>query len=269
MAIKVELETITPVLATKFLKKNIKNRRLSKATVAFYVSQMKAGQWQPTGDTIKFDVDGNLRDGQHRMEAVVLYGKPIDMFVARGLEKSAFTVIDTGKSRSTGDVVSTLGYKNATTMAATVRMIIMFRSGRYHDERKSRLVKGVSNTDVVNFIRRHNNLDELVTEMNGLWWQFRYIPTSALTMLYFVLSERNKTKAETFFHKYATGVDLSEKSPIRHLRDRLMRDAANKTRLSYRDKLALFIYAWNAYLKNKEMEMIRLQGGHYKFPTPI
>lgn len=269
MAIKVELETITPEMAKKFLLKNIKNRRLSEATVVFYLSQMKAGQWQPTGDTIKFDIAGDLRDGQHRMEALVRYGKPLDMFVARGLEKSAFTVIDTGKSRSTGDVVSTMGLKNATTIAATVKMILMFRTGRYHDQGKSRLVKGVSNTDVINFIRRHNNLEELVTEMNGLWWQFRYIPTSALSMLYFVLSERNKTKAETFFHKYATGVDLSERSPIRHLRDRLIRSAGDKTKLNYRDKLALFIYAWNAYLKGKEMESIRLQGGHYKLPVPI
>jgi hypothetical protein len=39
-------------------------------------------------------------------------------------------------------------------------------------------------------------------------------------MLYWILSRRNQEKAEVFFEKYATGIDLSEKSPIRILRER-------------------------------------------------
>lgn len=86
--------------------------------------------------------------------------------------------------------------------------------------------------------------------------------------MYYVLCQKNQTKADTFFSKYATGIDLSEKSPIRTLRDRLIRDQQNKTKLTYRDKLALLIHAWNAFLRGKELGTISLRSD-YVFPDPV
>lgn len=266
MDIKIHHQKITPELAKKYLERNKRNRHINKNTVDFYVAQMRQNQWLPTGDPIKFSKKGNLLDGQHRLSAIVQYGHPVDMFVAEGLEDETFKVIDTGKSRSASDVVAMLGVKHATTMAGAVRAIIMFRRGSYYDPKKRKA--GVSNSDILDFIHRHKQIQEQVVFVTSLYTQFRAVPASGLCMLYHVLSKHNQTKADTFFSKYATGIDLSAKSPIYALRNRLLSDYQNKSKLTYRDKLALVVYAWNAYIKNKEIGIVKLVG-NYKFPTPV
>ena len=62
---------IDPPLAELMLKRNVANPRdLKPAIVKQYSEDMKNRCWDKTGDTIKFDVDGNLADGQHRLEGI-------------------------------------------------------------------------------------------------------------------------------------------------------------------------------------------------------
>lgn len=266
--VKVTLQKISPIQAQRYLEHNKKNRRLNEGVVNFYLDQMRKDQWLPTGDTIKFAINGDLLDGQHRLAAIAKHTEPVDVFVAENIEPEAFKVIDTGKSRSAGDVVRMTGMKNAYTVAGTVRAILLYKLGRYYSANKKKEAKGVSNTDILEFIDKHPRVGEIVVYVQNLCYQFPYVPASGLAMLYYVLSAKNQTKADTFFGKYGTGIDLSERSPIKGLRDRLMRDPQNKTKLTYRDKLALVIFAWNAYLKGKELGIIKIHG-EYTFPTPI
>lgn len=94
--VKISPWKITPVDAKKYLERNKKNRRLSKSNVLFYLEQMKKGQWQSTGDTIKFATNGDLLDGQHRLAALSRFTEPVEMFVAENVDPESFKVIDTG-----------------------------------------------------------------------------------------------------------------------------------------------------------------------------
>lgn len=260
------IEVVTPETAKKWLDRNRRNRKVNSRRIAFYLDQMKRGTWQFVGDSIRFDTNGDLADGQHRLLALIEYGRSLEMVVVRGLKPEAFHVIDTGKSRSAGDVISILGNANATTMAATTKTIIMFKQGRYSN--KDQIIRGVSNTEVVNFVKKHPALDEIVSYSMALWYQFRAIPSSALAALYFIISAKDEKKAEVFFSKYASGANLTEGSPIRSLRNRLIQDTNNQSQLTRRDKMALFIHAWNAYYRGRELENVRVRG-EYSFPKPI
>jgi len=262
----VSIQKVTPTLAKAWLERNKRNRTVNQRRVLFYLDQMQKDQWQFSGDTIRFDWNDDLLDGQHRLLALIQYGEPIEFIIVEGLDPETVVVIDTGKTRSAGDAVSMLGVSYAATMAATVKTIIMFRNGRYSD--KEAAIKGVSNTEIVGFIKKHQGLEDMIAHVIGLQHQFRFVAGSTLCALYFILESKHAATTEKFFQKFATGIDLSEKSPIRALRDKLMRDPKNQSNLTPRDKMALFIHAWNAHRRGRELENVRVRGD-YVFPKPI
>jgi hypothetical protein len=275
--IKIYPQIITPELASKYLEKNLglqkgddkKNRKFNEKNINFLYEQMKAGEWMITGDPIKFSDTGKLIDGQHTLMAIKKLGKPIEIFVAEGLKEEVFTVLDTGKNRSAGDVLSMMGYNYATNLAGAARSILFYNRGSYTDHFKRARNSGATNTQVLKFVQKNPEIHEVMEYiLNSVYKNFRYINTSALTTLYWVLSVNNQTKCDSFFEKYSTGIDLSEGSPIRLLREKLLKDSVNKTKLTTRDKMALFIMAWNSFITNKKIHSLALPK-NYDFPKAI
>lgn len=261
----VKTKLVTPDEAKKWLEKNSNNRHLSNRIVDFYTSQMRTGSWHLTGDTVKFDPDGNLLDGQHRLYAVIAYGKPVMMMIAYNIAKEAFNVLDTGKVRSAGDVLSIKDFGRPTSLASAIRQILLFQKGAFGE--KNSKASGITNAQILDFAEKNQALSEVVTYCSGVHKQFRALSTPNLVMLYHVLSKKSVSDADKFFEGYGLGIDLGVTSPIRLLRDRLLRDMTNKTKLSGRDKMALFIYAWNAYRLGERKAQLTLQN-NYHFPIP-
>lgn len=116
---KIEQEVITPEIAKEMLKKNLPyNRAISKRTVDLFVSDMKAGLWyEDTAATIAISEKGYLLDGQHRLTALVQYGKPLCMLVARDVNEAAFEYIDNGKVREPWQFMDGPQVKNRQAMA--------------------------------------------------------------------------------------------------------------------------------------------------------
>lgn len=120
---RIEQVMMSPEQAAKLLKSNDRNRSPSEALIANLAAQMKSGGWKLNGETIIVDRNGQLMDGQHRLSAVVVAGVPVPMLVVWDAEPSAFTTIDTGRSRKNSDFMSALGHKQATRLAAAAATI--------------------------------------------------------------------------------------------------------------------------------------------------
>jgi hypothetical protein len=102
--------TITPEMATAWLEnQNTHNRKLIQVNVDKFSKDMKEGRWQLTHQGIAFDDKNNLVDGQHRLWAVVLAGKPVTMRVFTGLAPEVVETIDVGTRRSNLDVIRLSG----------------------------------------------------------------------------------------------------------------------------------------------------------------
>ena len=104
---KTEIMVITPEIASKFLlmrDDNHKNRKIDKRAVSTLARDMAAGRWRLTHQGIAFDSDGFLRDGQHRLNAVVESGCSVPMMVTFGLQNSSYEGIDIGRKRDTKDI---------------------------------------------------------------------------------------------------------------------------------------------------------------------
>jgi hypothetical protein len=115
-------ETITPEVAKRYLSRNTANRPLCKIRVEFYANQIKNGTWDGlNGDTIVFDENGMLTDGQHRLHAVIKSGIPLTTIVVRGTSCNSFVTLDQGTKRSGSNILSIAGFKYAPTIASALR----------------------------------------------------------------------------------------------------------------------------------------------------
>ncbi len=115
-----KLVEITPEIAASYLQCNSeRQRKISRNTVEKYANDLLNGRWRTNGGPIRFDWDGNLIDGQHRLTAVVETGVSITEFVIWNLDPKAFETIDQGRVRSLGTVIGA-GTKEATIARAIV-----------------------------------------------------------------------------------------------------------------------------------------------------
>lgn len=125
------IERIDAKKAERYLAMMGPNRKLSGEIVDRLVSAMKDGHWVYDGSPIRFNVDGELVDGQHRLWAVVESDLEFDFLVVRGVARVAMATMDTGRRRSFTDVLhledETL--TNTTSLAATVQIAYRWEKG--------------------------------------------------------------------------------------------------------------------------------------------
>lgn len=96
-------EMITPTVAAEMLTKNHGNRHLNNRRVTMLANDMRAGRWTESPQPIAFDAEGNLIDGQHRLEAVQRSGVPVLLSVAYDVPRES--VIDRTLERRLGDAL--------------------------------------------------------------------------------------------------------------------------------------------------------------------
>ncbi len=97
--------TVTPAMATAWLEPscNENNRPVDERRVEKFADEMLADRWEATNQGIGFGEDGKLYDGQHRLWAVVLSGKSVEMLVCYNLKPAARKKIDGVKVRRAYD----------------------------------------------------------------------------------------------------------------------------------------------------------------------
>lgn len=254
---KPAVERITPEVARAILAKNTNNRSLNNTTVQFYMEQMRKGQWQLNGESIKIAADGTLLDGQHRLEACSRLDSPFDTLVVRGVDKETFATIDNGKVRSFADHMKISGMKGGRlgVLAAAVRIVASFtKDGKYIDN-----IRKMTPTDVIEFCESSDGrwLAQSVGAMPDSIKKL--IPVSLGGALHYMFSCVDPMKTEQFFHGLVTGTGLEEGAPILALRERLI--AYNSERGSLgasgrRQLIAYFIQAFTAYREGRELHNV-------------
>lgn len=255
----ITLETISPHTAAEMLKGNTVNRRLVFNLVDRLASEMSAGEWKVTGDTIKFNGD-RLLDGQHRLEAIVRSGVTVQSFVARSVDSDAFPVLDTGRTRMGSDVLSAHGYRNVFITASTARMVWFF------ERKMASLNETITNSAVLNLCKRHPELPSFISDVHC----YRFAKTSGVVAsLYWVwLSDR--TKGDEFLAQFLKGIELKVTNPVYVLRERLINDhQLRSTKQGRRALIAAVFRTWDAWLTGKTVGHLKAtQPSSADFPWP-
>lgn len=118
-----ETVKVTPEVAKAWLDaNNSTNRNLRWWLVQEYAERMERGEWHLNGDPLKFDADGMIFEGQHRLHAVILFGKPVEFDVMRGLPASD-RFNSGGQPRTLADCLTIAGIVEAKHGARAVSLV--------------------------------------------------------------------------------------------------------------------------------------------------
>src|SRR5438128_11555798 len=223
---------------------------------------IQRGEWQLTGEAIKLDDEGRVRDGQNRLHAIVQAGIPVRSVVARGVSEDAFDVMDTGRSRNAADVLHIHGFPSQNALAAAARgLMFIERYGRvFPSQRDSHLY--ITPVTTLQYVKEHPEIIDGVRLGDriyhsgiqggiGLW--------SIITTLFLRLDPQ---QAEQFAEHLTTGAGLHRGHPVLMLRNRLLGSQRDQySTLSDREALvAIAIKAWNAWPGGKTLQALAWRG---------
>lgn len=249
--VKFKVEAISPAQAEKYLEQNTGNRSISKAAVTRWANALRRGEWQVNGEAIKFDVDGSLVDGQHRLKAIVVAGIPMITCVIRGLPAGSFKTIDGGKPRTPGDCLYVLKYKNPHALAAAGRMLGIYETTGWQGKLNGRKV---SNDQLLKIIDRHPKLPIHGNEYMTRPLFTKLIPHSVGMLCYYLARKVDADLAHDFFTRLANDDLPDDRSPARRLRETLTDRNQEYIKPSTAEKLAWVIQAWNAFYRGGRVE---------------
>lgn len=282
----VVLENVTPAMAAKWLQTMVNNRTLSQAKAIEYAVAMDDDRWVINGETIKFDADGRLFDGQHRLQACVLADKPFKSYVAYGIsDQDAFSTVDVGKNRSHGDVFSIAGYPSSNLTSGAALLIYQYKNKqfgpggstnrRYTKGSKAILkkldrlpVKGatVSKEELLNFAAPFKERLIAAVRFAENVKARKLLSSGMVAGCYFLMCEKAEEDATRFWVDLCEGVGLSGSDPVYWLRERLLNNMAAPNKLQRGAILMLVFKAWNKRRANEKTKTLKLIEGE-EFPV--
>lgn len=119
-----EVMVITKEIADEMLKHNTNNYRKVKWDIVHkYARVMANGFWKNNGEAIVFDEDGTLKNGQHRLLAVLESGVSVTMLVVRGVSRD-ITTWDESRGRSITEKIKAEGMNLCSSTLGAVGMIL-------------------------------------------------------------------------------------------------------------------------------------------------
>jgi len=257
---------VTPLLAEQWLARGGINRRVQTFRVKHFAEQMRRGEWRQTYEPIKLDAQGRVRDGQHRLRALIEAGVPVQFLVVTDVTEDAFIVMDSGRPRSLSDVFHMQDVESPRVIAAAVRILVLW--GR-RSERGIPSAGGsaiVSKPEAVEFLRiNRKTLEPWVADARRITLAGVRGGDGFWTAMLFIFSQLSAEDTLRFAEYLDAGADMPKGHPILMLREQLrMLEGA---RASINPTAALAIKAWNAWRKKQPLTRL-IYRANDKFPEP-
>ncbi len=266
-----KVETISPAKAIEWLKRNVNNRSKRKTHVVYLAGMMTAEEWVVNGESIKFDVKGNLIDGQHRLMAVVLSGASIKSLVVRELpasnlmssDVSVASTVDGGCPRTLNDHFSWRGLKNSATLSVATRWL--FIVSQVSDGLRPRTNVKFTRTMADKVLEESPGLIQVVETVLG---HGKFVPISKAmaSALYYRCGQIDAPLAETFWSGALSGENSNKSMPEFILRQKFEENRRSQQKQHSTTLIAFTIKAWNAKRKGKRITTLRFGVGE-DFPT--
>lgn len=257
--ITIKLEKITPKIAGEYLFQNKSNYRpLKRSVVNRYAEDMKAGRWETNGETIAFDENGVLKNGQHRLAAIVKSGVTVEMVVVRGIDKNV-TAYDLNSVRTATQISNAKGLDTSKSILSAVNLLFAL-NGNAHTK-----------MEVVEYAEKHED------ELNRTWRSMlngantKNVKRGSLMLAAYMMLTLGKMpfyEVEVFFKAFSTndsfGTDGYEVTPA--LVARKMFDERWQTGSclrTQREQLDVTIQAMN------DLHAGRRRTNNYKISSPF
>lgn len=249
---KSTIQTITPQRAQEWLNQATEcanNRRISPTKVTHWANVMRSGSWSETASVIRFDTDGCLQDGQHRLHAVILTGTTIKSVIMTNCDPGDFDKIDTALNRRAGQFFDTT-YPGERETAAKLL---------YQINTNNKIVSSGVRPDLVLATARHweHELDHWIDSTHELKSVLSFDAAAGLTFT--AMAERTpyKSRIAAFLDGVIYGADLSVGDPRLTLHNRVVKimESARASSSSARHGIPYqhIAYTWEQFIKGESM----------------
>nr|WP_157529458.1 hypothetical protein [Kibdelosporangium sp. MJ126-NF4] len=264
-----KVQLIDPKTAEEILCYNTENRKIDRSTVELYSEAMKRGEWKLSHQGIAIDVDGILLDGQHRLAAVIKSGISVPMLVVRGVERSTFSVMDTGKRRTASDNLRMLGVADVYNVAATLRYVYLYDTlpvDAAWTGSKTRL----TNDQILELHTKYPDMAEYVKRGRLIASAVGIITSACSAGGYVTWRSAPELDQSEWFNGIISGANLDEDDPRLRFRNFFVnaRAQGGRRRMDAREHLAIYLKAWNLWRKGEKRQLLSFRKGE-AMPKPV
>lgn len=230
---KTKLVKVTPKLAAQWLATNHSNRPISRAFVEELSRSLLAGTFQTTHQGIAFDEQGRLRDGQHRLTAILETGISIELLVTTGLTEAELLAIDDGRRRTIHQVLTMVDAGASFFSSAITKEMLI---GGFHLATRSKPVKP-GRQELIEFFNAHAQAIGFAEKLFGKpnsGFQIGYIGAVIARAWY----SADRKRLEHFATVLVTGFPKPGDEAIIRLRNHLLKAKREKIRSrGFRDEI--------------------------------
>lgn len=240
---KATIVKITKELAKDYLGRNIENRKINPTTLSFYKNQMLNNKWKENGEPIIIDSNGVIKDGQHRLMAVLETGYEFVLPVISGVNPEVMDTIDTGRNRTASDVLYLEGFKYSSLVASLVKAILIDRLSSDSSEKLK-----ISNADILEYsLKNKSYIYELIDNLKDISsLQVARVLTDTIIGFY-LYKYGNDFKTKDFLSNI-TGVRRNPRSATDYVYKKLYKSYSGEERISLGDKQKYIERAYEYYM---------------------
>lgn len=239
------LEIIGPKLAHQYLGVAAENRNVREGSVAQYARDMIADKWHSS--VIRFDTEGKLRDGQHRLKAIVLSKTEQLFWVERNVPVEAFRSIDTGIKRTMADILAISGERNVNVLATGIRYAAWLENFPGVGFSSASTIP-MSPDETFNYLNNNGRVRESASLGQKVASSIKYPPSMAAALHYLGVKTGNEEYADRFWDQMISGAGIIEFTGPWALRKIVIDDQLRHKydgRLDRNMLFALSLKAWN------------------------
>lgn len=266
--VKIGFILLTPEIAADFQKRvPRRQRKRSKRLAAKYATDMIARKWRFIGDTICFNINDELIDGQHRVESVIQTGVSIPVVVVFGLDTEAIVPKDTGKSRRFEELLGMEEHiDNAAFVGSVTRRTCHWMLENYGQENVARVINphwlNTSPTNEQLWTVYRALKDELVDSTKHGLSLSRFFNRSAGPSIFgftwLLLGRIDLDMRESFFHELKNGSGQFPARPaIGYLNRKLTQNWTGEKRPKPWEWQHYIFQAWNRVALGETKELRR------------
>lgn len=233
-----------------------RNRTVKKSMVDRYARDMREDRWQLNGETIKLSSDGRIIDGQHRLLACIKSKTAFKTWVVQNVDDLAFHSIDVGKVRTGGDLLYIGGIHDGANTAHALGIVWRWEKGGHKtiDWSNSRLV---TKPELFEVLERHPTVPDYVRRAGPIG--AKVVSRGLAAALWYIFAKKEEELAAVFFDALAAGTNLTPHDPVFILRERLLKEKAQRPAPKQEYLAELIVRAWNATRRGQKLTKLQMK----------
>jgi hypothetical protein len=214
---------------------------------------MNKGLFIENGESIVFDKNMKLTDGQHRLMAIIKSGKSYHIPVVKGVNIKSMATYDTGKNRSAADVLSINGFKNSNLLSTFIKLINKYENNGSKASKPLSYSRDeqLTNQQILNYCKdNYDWLYKIMLDVTNIYVksEIKVISKSYFCFIVYMIGGENPDHKVYEFMKNIYGLNRSQDTATSYLYSKLYKSKIRKEPLGFYWVLGMTIKAWNYFI---------------------